>query len=101
MALLHVEVVYALADRQATVSLRLEPGATVRHAIDASKLLVLQPEIDIDKTGVGVWGQRVSLDHALRDGDRVEIYRALVADPKVIRRERAQSAKSARGRNRS
>ncbi len=100
MALLRVEVVYALAERQPTVSLRLEPGATVRHAIDASHLLVLQPEIDIDEAGVGVWGERVALDHALRDGDRVEIYRALVADPKASRRERAKSAKSTGRRNR-
>lgn len=100
MALLRVEVVYALADQQITLSLRLDPGATVRQAIDASNLLASRPEIDIDKAGVGIWGQRVAQDHVLRDGDRVEVYRPLIADPKVSRRERARLAKSGGRRSR-
>jgi putative ubiquitin-RnfH superfamily antitoxin RatB of RatAB toxin-antitoxin module len=91
---LRVEVIYALADQQITIALELEPGASVRKSIVASGLLESRPEIDIDKAGVGVWGQRVALDHALRDGDRVEIYRPLIADPKVIRRQRARAANS-------
>lgn len=100
MALLQVEVVYALADEQITRPLRLDPGATVRQAIDASNLLASRPEIDIDKAGVGIWGQRVTQDHVLRDGDRVEVYRPLIADPKVSRRERARPSKSGGRRSR-
>jgi putative ubiquitin-RnfH superfamily antitoxin RatB of RatAB toxin-antitoxin module len=99
--MLRVEVVYALADQQTAITLALEAGATVQQAIDASKLLASRPDIDIDKAGVGIWGRRVALDHALRDGDRVEVYRALIADPKASRRERARSAKSGGLRGRS
>lgn len=94
MAQLRVEVVYALADQQTAVSLRLDPGTTVRQAIDASGLLASRPEVDIDKAGVGIWGQRVAMDRVLRDGDRVELYRPLIADPKASRRARARPAKS-------
>ena len=91
-----VEVVYALRDEQKTVSLRLDAGATVQRAITASGLLEPSAAIDANASGVGIWGKRVSLDRTLRDGDRVEIYRPLLADPKVSRRERARSNRERR-----
>jgi putative ubiquitin-RnfH superfamily antitoxin RatB of RatAB toxin-antitoxin module len=90
-----VEVVYALKDRQEVVSLRLPEGATVRSAIEASGLLARFPEIDLDKGGnkVGVFAKLTPMDTALRDRDRVEIYRPLIADPKEVRRKRAKEGK--------
>lgn len=93
-----VEVVYALRDEQKTVSLRLDAGVTVQQAIRASGLLEPATAIDANASGAGIWGKRVSLDQILRDGDRVEIYRPLLADPKVSRRERARSTRERRRR---
>jgi len=80
---LRVEVVRALAARCTRVSLELEEGATVRTALRAAGLP--------PGAGVGIFGKRVTLDTALADGDRVEIYRALRTDPKEARRQRALS----------
>lgn len=93
--LLRVHVAYAKPDTQAAVELQLPPGTTVTEAIRRSGLLERFPEIDLEKHGVGVFGELVGLDDSLRDGDRVEIYRPLLADPKVTRRARA-----AKGRKR-
>jgi putative ubiquitin-RnfH superfamily antitoxin RatB of RatAB toxin-antitoxin module len=84
---MRVEVVYALPQRQERVSLELAPESTVLDAIQASGLLQRLPQIDIER--VGVWGRPVSPQTLLRDRDRVEIYRPLVADPKQVRRARA------------
>ena len=94
MSLISVEVVYALSDRQTIVQLDLNAGSTVRQAIAASGILQSHPEIDLQRARVGIWSKRATLDRRLRDGDRVEIYRPLVADPKVIRRQRAGEATS-------
>lgn len=80
---MRIEVVYALPHRQERVLLQLAPGSTVQDAILASGLLLPEPG------RVGVWGRPVSPQTRLRDLDRVELYRALTADPKRIRRERA------------
>ncbi len=84
---MRVEVVYALPQRQERVSLELAPESTVLDAIQASGLLQRLPQIDIER--VGVWGRPGSPQTLLRDHDRVEIYRPLLADPKQVRRERA------------
>ena len=83
MAELRVEVVYALPEAADTVSLRLPVGATVREALEKAGLL------NLARDKVGVFGQVVSLDSRLADGDRVEIYRPLAIDPKEARRRRA------------
>lgn len=80
---LRVEVVRALAAQYTRVALELEEGATVRTALRAAGLPA--------EAAVGIFGRRVTLDTALCDGDRVEIYRALDADPKEARRRRALS----------
>ncbi len=89
---MRVEVVYAAsADEQSVVAVELTASATVENAIRASGLLLRYPEIDLAQNTVGIFGERVTLDHVVEDGDRVEIYRPLVADPKEARRARAGS----------
>jgi putative ubiquitin-RnfH superfamily antitoxin RatB of RatAB toxin-antitoxin module len=84
---LRVEVVYALPAAQERVALTLPPGSTVLDAVEASGLLRRPLPIELHR--VGVWGRPVSPDTPLRDRDRVEIYRPLLADPKEVRRKRA------------
>ena len=86
---MRVEVVHAEADAQHLVAIDLDDGATVADAIDRSGLRERFPELCIDDEHVGVWNKRVTLATTLRAGDRVEIYRALIADPKQARRQRA------------
>lgn len=89
-----VEVVYALARQQERVMLKMPEGTTIQGAIDASGLLQKHPEIDLVKNNkVGVYGKLAKLDTPLRDRDRVEIYRPLIADPKEVRRKRAEEGK--------
>lgn len=89
---IRVEVAYALRDRQVLLDLRLEQGATAGQAVLRSDILRRFPEIDLARVTLGIFGAIVSPDARLRDGDRVEIYRPLTADPKQMRRRRAQSA---------
>lgn len=89
-----VEVVYALPERQDKVSLRLPAGATLQGALDASGLLRKYPEIDAASGHFGVYARVAKPDTVLRDRDRVEIYRPLLADPKQIRRQRAAEGKA-------
>ena len=90
-----IEVVYALKDRQEVVALKVADGTTVQQAIEASGLLQRFPEISLEKTGnkVGIFAKLTPLTTALRDRDRVEIYRPLIADPKEVRRKRANEGK--------
>lgn len=92
-ATLQVEVIYALAQRQERLSLKLAQGSTLQHAIEQSGLLVKYPEIDLSRIKVGIYGKLSRLDTALRDRDRVEIYRPLIADPKEVRKQRAAEGK--------
>jgi putative ubiquitin-RnfH superfamily antitoxin RatB of RatAB toxin-antitoxin module len=88
-----VEVVYALPHQQPLLQVRLAEGATVEDAIRASGLLEAFPEIDLAKNKVGIFSKLVKLDEKVRDRDRVEIYRPLIADPKEVRRKRAEEGK--------
>lgn len=88
---MRVEVVYAQAHKQERVLLELAPGSTVQDALQASGLLQHLPQIESGR--VGVWSRPVSEQTRLRDQDRVEIYRPLIADPKKVRRERAAKAR--------
>lgn len=90
---LNIEVVYARSEKQEVVPLKLSPGATVKQAIESSGLLGKYPEIDLTKNKVGVFAKLSKLDTALRDHDRVEIYRPLIADPKEVRKQRAAEGK--------
>ena len=93
---LTVEVVYARPDLQESISVVLPAGSTVREAIERSGIAKLHPEIIPATCHAGVFGRRRSLDTLLRDGDRVEIYRPLVADPKEARRLRVARTRSRR-----
>lgn len=89
-----VEVVFALPRRQALVTVTLEEGATVSDAIAQSSLSSLFPDWDIGKCAVGVWGRIAARDQRLQQGDRVEIYRPLLIDPREARRALAAEGKS-------
>lgn len=87
-----VEVAYALPQKQYLQRVTLEEGATVEEAIHASGLLTLRSDIDLAKNKVGIYSRPVKLADSVNDGDRVEIYRPLIADPKELRRQRAEKA---------
>lgn len=90
---LEVEVIYALAEKQHIVKLKVAVGTTVQQAIEASGLLGKIPEIDLSKNKVGIYAKLTKLDSPLRDHDRIEIYRPLIADPKEVRKQRAAEGK--------
>ncbi|ELV8625306.1 RnfH family protein [Vibrio cidicii] len=88
--MIHVEVVYALPQEQRILKLVVKQQATVEEIIRQSGVLELYSEIDLSKNKVGVFSRMVKLDATVRDKDRIEIYRPLLADPKEIRRKRAE-----------
>jgi uncharacterized protein len=91
--LISVEVCYALAEKQHLVKLRLAEGSTLQQALEASGLLEKHPEIDLKKNKFGIFAKLSKLDTVLRERDRVEIYRPLIADPKEVRKQRAAEGK--------
>ena len=86
-----VEVVYALPQRQRTIRVRAARGATVMDVVRQSGILAEFPEIDAAAAPLGIFSRRVSADAQVHEGDRIEIYRPLLADPKRVRRERAKN----------
>lgn len=90
---LKIEVVYALRNEQVLTALEVEEGASVREAIERSGILLRFPEIKLVRGRVGIFGKGVDLASRLRDGDRVEIYRPLEADPKEARRRRVKRSR--------
>lgn len=92
--LIEVEVAYARPDRQVVIPVRVASNALVSDAIEASGVLKQFPEIDLDGANkVGVFGKLTRMNAPLQPGDRVEIYRQLIADPKEARRAKASEAK--------
>ena len=82
-------VAYSPAPRQVLEwTVELPEGSTARHAVEASAIAATCPTLELATCEVGVWGRRCEWGALLRDGDRVEIYRPLLVDPKVARRER-------------
>lgn len=88
-----VEVAYALPHQQTLIALRVRPGATVFQVIEQSGILKKHPELDPDMLKVGIFAKPVKSDAMVRDKDRVEIYRPLIADPKEVRKKRAAEGK--------
>ncbi len=88
-----IEIAYAAADRQKMVTVKLPAGSTAEDAVRKSGLLSEFPEIDLAINKVGIFSKACKLDTPLRDKDRVEIYRPLIADPKEVRRQRAAEGK--------
>ena len=90
---IRVDVVYALPDVQKVINIEISPETTVLEAIKQSSIVDYFPEIDPDRAKAGVYNRAVKLADTLRDGDRIEIYRPLIADPKTARLRRAEKAK--------
>jgi len=86
---INVEVAYATLKEQMIIPLKVPVVTKVVQAIIQSNILSVFAEIDLSQNKVGIFGKLTSLETPLREGDRVEIYRSLLADPKEIRRQRA------------
>lgn len=85
---MNVGVCYAEADRQTWLRLEVPDGSTVQQAIELSGLLKHYPHIDLSKQKVGIFGKLAKLDTPIKEGDRVEIYRQITADPTQVQRRR-------------
>ena len=88
-----VEVAYGVVDNQFLKSITVASGANIRDAILQSGLLQQFPDLNIDMLEAGIFSKKMPLDHVISDGDRIEIYRPLLIDPKEARRRRAQLKK--------
>ena len=86
---MRVEVAYARPDLQLILPADVDEDSTAEHAIRQSGILERFPEIDLSQHKIGIFSKPCKLDQRLRPGDRVEIYRPLIADPKEARRNRA------------
>ena len=91
-----VEVAYALSNKQGLINIEVENGTTLKEAVLASGILESFEEIDLSKDRVGIFSKFATLETVLREKDRVEIYRPLIADPKKVRKERAAEGKAMR-----
>ncbi len=89
-----IEVAYATQQKQIILDSEIDPGTSAHDAVRQSGIDRHFPEIDPDSCDLGVFGKAIAADYELQNGDRIEIYRPLIADPKEVRRQRA-----ARGRN--
>ena len=86
---IQVEVVLAMPERQELIALEVSSGSTLADAIAQSGVTEMFEDFELDAAKVGIFGLKASPDQVLREGDRVEIYRPLIADPKESRRQRA------------
>ena len=98
--MMRVSVAVALPGRQEVIEVEVPPGATLADAIAAARLGERFPGVDFSALDTGIWSRAASRATLLREGDRVELYRALKADPKDMRRDRARARKpSSRSRS--
>ena len=88
-----IEVAYALPKKQLIIPVKVRQGITAEEAIKLSGITKKFPEIDLNVNQIGIFGKLTQLGHVMRDRDRIEIYRPLIADPKEIRRQRAAEGK--------
>ncbi|MGB1262863.1 MAG: RnfH family protein [Cognaticolwellia sp.] len=88
-----IEVVYGTPTRQEIISCTIEQNTTVERAILASGIISEFPEIDLTVNKVGIWNRAAKLTDIVKDLDRIEVYRPLLADPKEVRKRRAEKAK--------
>ena len=88
-----VQVVYAKPAEQLVISIGVDAGATLVQAVQQSGVLDRYPEIEIETLKAGIFGKAAGPDTVLSEGDRVEIYRPLIADPKEARKKRAAEGK--------
>ena len=90
---MQVEVVYGLANKQRIYVLDVDEGTTARQAAELAPVNEDFPDVDVSGSDIGVFGKAVKDDQILLAGDRVEIYRPLIADPKEVRKQRAAAGK--------
>ncbi|MCK9200567.1 MAG: RnfH family protein [Gallionella sp.] len=90
---INIEVVYALPHEQTLLKKNVPAGTTVADALQASGILQKHPELNLATSKLGIFGKLIKADAVLRDKDRIEIYRPLIADPKEVRRKRAEEGK--------
>lgn len=90
--MIEVEVVYALPEKQLLLALEVPEGSRVEDVIRLSDIQASFPDMVVDPKRVGIFGRRCTLDEIVQAGDRVEIYRPLIADPKEVRRKRAAAS---------
>lgn len=90
----HVEVVFAESDKQILLDVVVEPGTTVAEVIAASGIEQRFDTENLDSFPVGIWGRVVDRGHEVQSGDRVEIYRPLVIDPRKARRQLAEAGRT-------
>ena len=91
---INVELVYALPTQQMLLKSEVPKGTTIAEAVKLSGILDKFPEIDVEKGRFGIFGKLSKVDAVLRVKDRIEIYRPLIADPKEVRRKRAEEGKA-------
>ena len=91
---INVEVAYALPEKQLIIPVNVDAGTTIGGAIVQSGIMMEFPELDVENSKVGIFGKASTMETVLKDGDRVEIYRPLIADPKEVRRRRAAEGKA-------
>lgn len=96
MAKINIEVAYALPERYYLKKLQVEENSLIQMAIMQSGVLQKYKEIDLRENKVGIFSRPVKLTDKVKEGDRIEIYRPLIADPKEIRRKRAQQQAEAK-----
>ena len=89
-----IEVIYATIKQQKLIKLVVDDSSTIQQCIELSGVLQQFPEIDLEETKVGIFSQVKPLDYMVSESDRIEIYRPLLADPKAVRRKKAEAAKS-------
>jgi len=90
---IEIEVAYATPQEQVIIKFTVEKGMDAKSAVVQSKIAEKFPEIDPENAKVGIYGRSIKLDHVLCTGDRVEIYRGLIADPKTARKKKAAATK--------
>ena len=88
-----IEIAYALLEKQKIYTLEIEESVTIREAVALTAVLDDFPEADIADCKLGVFGKVVADKYQLQEGDRIEIYRPLIADPKEVRKQRAEAGK--------
>lgn len=93
-SLIEIEVAYALPEKQTLLKLKVPEGTLAQAAIEQSGILDIHPEVDLAAQKIGIFSKAIKLDTVLRARDRVEIYRPLIADPKAVRRQRAEAGKA-------
>lgn len=98
---IEVEVVYAAVDRQVLRVISVAEGTAVRAALMASEIDAEFPGLDLSSCPLGIFGKVIADPDTrqVQEGDRIEIYRPLLADPKEVRRLRAAKAAEAKARN--